>query len=406
MLCKKCGHENEETAQFCNSCGVQLNKKEHNYIQKFKEKIKGFDKRRKYGIIAGGIIVIIFIVGIILFTNPILRFEMAIKTNSIGKATTVFNESIKGNKNYEESANTFLKSEISNIEKEFKNESIAYDKAKNKLDNIKGLGVASLEINDAIKEIDNLNDSRTAFNKAEEYLKSEDYVNAIKQYSSVIKEDKNYDNAQKKIEDNKSKYKDKALDESEKDANNNEYDKAVSVLSEADSVMKNDNDITSKLDIYKQKLNEIREKEKQEKINKAQSEQILIVNSCKVEEQNSQWKALYPDMLQAFVTNKSDKTVKNMNVGFLAYDSNGYPLKIKTQFSYSGGNFEFTGNADNINLVSGSQFGAGVGWKLDEKHGISTIKACVKDATFYDGTTWNNPYYQYWIEQYKEKQIK
>lgn len=316
MLCKKCGHENEETSQFCNSCGAKLNKKDRNYIQYLKDKINGLNKTKKYGIMAGSIIVIILIVGIILFTNPIFRFEMAIKTNSIGKATTVFNESIKGNKNYEDSANTFLKGESSNIEKDFKNDSITYDKAKNKLDNIKGLGVTSLEVNDAIKEIDNLNDSRTAFNKAEEYLKEEDYIDAIKQYSLVIKEDKNYDNAQKKIEDNKSKYKDKALDESEKDANNNEYDKAVSVLSKADSVMKNDNDITSKLDIYKQKLNEIREKEKQEKINKAQSEQILIVDSCKVEEQNSQWKALYPDMLQAFVTNKSDKTVKNMMLVF------------------------------------------------------------------------------------------
>lgn len=406
MLCKKCGHENEEIAQFCNSCGAKLNKKDRNYIQNFKEKIKGFDKRKKYWIIAGSIIVVILIVGIILFSNPILKFEMAVKSNSLGKATTVFNENIKGNKNYEDKANIFLKGEISNIEKEFKNESIAYDKAKNKLDNIKGLGIASLEVNDAIKEIDNLNDSRTAFNKAEDYLKVEDYVNAIKQYTNVIKEDKNYDNAQKKIEENKDKYKNKVLEEAEKYSQNNEYDNAVSLLSETDAILKNDNDIIIKLSDYRKKLNEIREKEKQEKMSKAQTEQLLVVDSCRISEQSSQWKALYPDMLQAFVTNKSDKTVKNMNVGFLAYDSNGYPLKIKTQFSYSGGNFEFTGNADNINLVSGAQFGASVGWKLDEKHGISTIKACVKDATFYDGTTWNNPYYQYWIEQYKEKQIK
>ncbi|MVX64621.1 zinc-ribbon domain-containing protein [Clostridium chromiireducens] len=406
MLCKKCGHENGDSSQFCNSCGTKLNKSERHCIQNLKDKIKGFDKRKKYIILASSIVVIIIIIGIILFTNPTFRFEMAIKTNSIGKATTVFNESIKGNKKYEDSANTFLKGEISNVEKEFKNESIAYDKAKNKLDNIKGLGVASLEVNDAIKEIDNLNDSRTAFNKAEDYLKEEDYVNAIKQYSNVIKEDKNYDNAQKEIENNKEKYKEKVLADAEENANNNEYDKAVSLLSETDAIIKNDNDITTKLDLYKQKLNEIREKEKQQKIKQAQSEQLLIVDSCAVSVQDTQWKALYPDMLQAFVTNKSDKTVKNMNVGFLAYDSNGYPLKIKTQFSYSGGNFEFTGNADNINLVSGAQFGAGVGWKLDEKHGISTIKACVKDATFYDGTTWNNPYYQYWIEQYKEKQLK
>lgn len=102
----------------------------------------------------------------------------------------------------------------------------------------------------------------------------------------------------------------------------------------------------------------------------------------------------------------ANQKIKDYNVAVLAYDNNNYPLKIKPQFNYNGGGFEFTGQADNVNVVAGATGGKNYGWKLDSAHGISKVIAIVKDVTYYDGTTWDNPYYTYWIEQYKEKPLQ
>ena len=42
--------------------------------------------------------------------------------------------------------------------------------------------------------------------------------------------------------------------------------------------------------------------------------------------------------------------------------------------------------------------------KIDEDK-IKIILACVSSATFYDGTTWENPYYKYWLEKFQDKPI-
>lgn len=196
-----------------------------------------------------------------------------------------------------------------------------------------------------------------------------------------------------------STYKEQVLNAAEESANSNDYDKAVTLLEEAKSIIENDADITSNLTSYNVKLEGI-------KAAKAKTEQLLVVDSVKIVAQSDQYKTLYPDQIRVVITNKSDKTVKNMEIGFLGYDSNGYPLKIKMQFDFLGSNYESIGDADNVNIIAGARFGDNVRWNLDEQHGLTTVISCVKTVEFYDGTKWTNPYYDYWIAEYKEKQLK
>jgi hypothetical protein len=140
------------------------------------------------------------------------------------------------------------------------------------------------------------------------------------------------------------------------------------------------------------------------KIEDLKANQKVAVESASIKEQSSEYKALYPDMMEVIVRNKTDKTIKNMKTSCLGFDKNGYPLKIKGWVSFVE-SYEFNGKSEDCNIVAGETFGKGKGYQLDPNHGISKILACVSEVEFYDGTNWSNPYYKYWLEEYKEKPL-
>lgn len=424
MICPKCGGENSDESLFCNKCGAKLEitnvdiidnnemkndiaDNEKNHKKLFKDKIK-FHINKRNVILSCSVLVIIIcaVAGIIYFNNPISKYKSDIRNNKQTEVARLYNDKIKGNSDNENKINSFLKSESLNIVNSFKNEKIDFNKAKDRLDTIKSTGLISSDVNNAIDKVNNLNNSRIAFKKADEFLKNNNLINAIKEYKNVISDDKNYEKAKEQINNNEKKYKKQVLKSAGEFANKKDYDKAVETLSEAIVVFSNDADLTSKNETYKKLQQEKLETEKRQKIDKTKSEQLVIVESSKIAIQDSTYKSLYPDMIQVIVNNKSEKTIKSMNIGCLAYDKNGYPLQIKTEFNFSGGNYEFIGNAPNVNIIPGGRFGDNVGWNLDGSHGISKVLACVKTVSFYDGTTWDNPYYEYWLEQYKEKPQK
>lgn len=403
MKCKKCGQYNSEGAKFCNKCGANL---ENNFS--LIDKIKNINFKNKNTIIicvTSVLVLILLVVSISIFTNPVTKFSTALRKNNIEKATDIYYNDKNNEKDKTKMIN-IVKDYALDVEKNFKEEKLSYDDVINKLDDLSEINISQYEVKEARTNIDKLNKSKVSFSKAEEYLKKNDYINALKEYGLVIEEDKNYKSAQDSISENKEKYKSEVLKQADKFAEQSQYNESIQLLNTASTILTNDNDIVSKLDISKTKWQEILKEKKEKEKEEAQVNQLLVVDSANLLVQSTEWKAAYPDMLQAIVNNKSDKTAKSMNIGFLAYDSNGYPLKILTQFDITDGNFERIANADNINLIPGAQYGSDSGLKLDSNSKVSTVKACVKDATFYDGTTWNNSYYQYWLEEYKEKQIQ
>ena len=242
--------------------------------------------------------------------------------------------------------------------------------------------------------------------KAQEYLKTNDLFNALNELKKIIPDDKNYTKAKETIAKYEKQYKEELLKHVEYSINNKDYEKAVELLKEAIVIMQDDNDINVKLSICEKKLQQQKQEEKKKKIEELRSKQIVVVESAKIIEQDPRYKALYPDMLQAIIKNNSGKTIKKMEVGFLGYDENGYPMKIKGKYDFWGGDYEFIGLAEDVNIVAGDIFGYDAGWELSDPHGLSKIIACVKSATFYDGTTWHNQFYDLWLEEYKEKPYK
>lgn len=395
IKCPKCGNELPEESEFCNKCGCKIVKEITSVGTADTKplKMKEIFKKNKFAVPIFAILLVIIIV-IIHLNNPVIAYENDIKNNKLSEASTLYSKKISNNKKDKQKVLDFLNNEVADIKQNFINQKITYNKANNSLLAINQTGLVdnALKTSDYINQ---LNNSRLSFKKGEEYAKNNDIENALKSYKDVIKDDSNYSLANTKINELTSKYKTQILKNAEESANNKDYKKAVDILTTASQILDKDTDIEAKKAVYFTKL-----------IAKLQSEQQIIVLSSNVISQSNEYKSLYPDMLQVIIKNKSSKTIKDMDVGWLGYDKNNYPIKIKLQFNVGNEDYEFIGQGRDVNVLPNTTFGDKVGWNLDENHGLFKALACVKTVTYYDGTTWDNPYYQYWLEQYKGKPLK
>lgn len=363
------------------------------------DKKKNFKFNKKTISIIVAVVVIITIIGVIQYlNNPVTKFKQNLDNIDISKLQEIYSTT----QSYDEkkSIEKIFQNKLESIKEEFVNGTKNYENAIEEIDRYKEIKGFENAITTTKENIEKIKTSKDNFVKGQSFEKEGNILEAIKSYSNVIELDKsNYKIAQDYIKNNKEELKTKTLVEVDTLISNNDYVTANQKIKELKEVITNDTELT-------EKSNQIKDKAKEQEIEKYKNEQEVSVESAKIIEQDTTYKSLYPDMIEVIIKNNSNKTIKDYNVAILAYDSNNYPLKIKPQFNYNGGAFEFTGQADNANVVAGATGGRNYGWKLDENHGISKVIAIVKDVTYYDGSKWENPYYNYWIEQYKEKPLQ
>jgi len=135
-------------------------------------------------------------------------------------------------------------------------------------------------------------------------------------------------------------------------------------------------------------------------------EQEVRVTSTKYVVQDTEYKALYPDMLQAILENNAEYDIKNVVVAFVAWDKNDLPVKIKGRFDFSGGSYIKKVNYNDINLIPGGTFGKSSGFEVDESCGIKTFKAVVESYETFEGEIWENPLFDEWCELYEGVKLK
>jgi len=121
--------------------------------------------------------------------------------------------------------------------------------------------------------------------------------------------------------------------------------------------------------------------------------------------QDTEFKALYPDMLQVILKNNTEEDIKNAVVGFVAWDENNLPVKIQGQFDFSNGSYLAQVNYDEINLIPGGTFGDSAGFKLNENNTIDTVKAIVVSYETFDGKSWKNPLLKDFTSLYEGKKL-
>lgn len=398
MNCTKCGVEVSQESKFCNNCG---------------EKIGEFNKREKNKtklyILTGSAIVLIGIAIIFYFlsyNNPVNKFEAAINNSDYGKAKEVYQEDIFGNLKDETKIDKYLQDAVSSIKKDFTEEKLSYDSAIQKLDTISRSEISVKNLSEAKEDITNLNNSWTSFKTGSEMINNQDLKNGIEELSKVIEDDKNYPNAQKLINDSKAAYKTTTLQDAEKLAGEKKFTEALTQVNAALSIVKDDADLVSKKTIYEVKKKEQEEKDRKAKMEDLKNKQLVIITKSTLVEGDPEYSSLYPDQIQVFATNKSDKKVKSFIVGSVAFDKNGLPIKIEAQFDYNGGDYVKKVSADDANILPGGTFGSGRALSLDSADsGIKTVLSCVESVEFYDGSTWENEYYPLWVEEYSEKPL-
>lgn len=385
-----------DDSKFCSKCGTKIDAGHTGGKLNNKNKL----------IIIAGSVVAVSVLGVLLLWNgsSAQKFISKIQGNEYTSATQIYLQEIRGNSEKEKEVETLLKQEIETIKSKYLAEELAYESILIELETIEKTNLLRSEVNSAKSEVNKINDSRTAFKAGQEFLKNNQVKEALAELKKVIKEDRNYQKAVELTENSIGEYKAQIMKDVDLVASQKKYPEAISLLSEALTMIPNDPDLTSKKTVYEKQNEEKLAVERKAKMEETKLQQEVVVQQAGVIVQDTEYKALYPDMIQVIVQNNSNKVVKNMQVSMLGFDANKLPIKIERRFGNS--SYEFVGTAENVNMVSKSTFGKGSGWELDKSHGIKTVLACVKEVEYYDGSTWTNPYYSYWLEEYKEKPLK
>jgi len=282
------------------------------------------------------------------------EFIKAVEASDVVLAKEIFDTKIKSDKDTSKLVIEII-DKSNSIYSKFASGDTSFDAAKAKImmfsDSVSKEVADKSALPVTLSNLEIMNKSKESFASGELYMANSDYTNAIRDFTKVSKDDSNYSEAQANI---------KKLEAEEA--------KRLEELKKSEEIKKN---------------------------------QLVEVLKTEVLVQDETLKALYPDLFSVKIRNNSGKTIKNYKVSMLAWDTNGYPLKIEV-FLYDA-KYEYLGVADNVNVLDGATHGEESGWELMEGHRIVRTKAVVTEAEFYDGTTWKNPYYEYFLSNYMGK---
>lgn len=130
-------------------------------------------------------------------------------------------------------------------------------------------------------------------------------------------------------------------------------------------------------------------------------QQPLSVESASYVVQDQQYKALFPDMLQATVRNGTGETVTKAVVAFAAWDINGNPVTIEAKYDFIRGFYIREVTFQDLAVPTGETFGERYGFKIEESCRVARVKAIAVGCETSGGTTWTNPCYEAWLRLYE-----
>lgn len=276
----------------------------------------------------------------------------------------------------------YLKEVINSVKNDFKDNNVTEEEARDILSDIDKFDIMNKELLDARRYINNLSDSRDSFEEGKEYLEGGSYIKAIDSFSGVIEKDENYDRAKELIEKTAPKAEQNIDERVENYKEDNEYDLALEVLRTASQYFPNGGQ-------YDDEIKRVEDLKELQRIEKLKEKQKVEVESKRVEERGFIYNHAY-----ITVRNNHDEVVENMRVGIVMYDRDGYPVSKR----YDNTNLQF-GRSDSPNIQPGETWGHNNYWHVEID--TAEVRACVQEVDFYDGSSWQNDYFNEWREKYE-----
>lgn len=375
-ICPSCGNKNGNKDLFCKKCGTDISSG---------GSVKSKVNKKVVAIVTSIVIIaVIIVIGISMyFFNPIIRLERSIDNMNEEDALEIYSQILGFDGRYDNYLADMTSRKIEEIKQNFIDKNETYDSAMKKLEILRYIKVP---VDDIDKYIRDLNDSRNSYEKAQEEKDNEDYVAAMSDLQDVISDDSNYDSAKSMIQEIKNDYKNQVMAECQSLLNENKNEEALRVLNDAKDILK-DYDLEMKITEVTERV----EDEKASKAYKASKEEISVedVSFTSISGQRA---------IESIIKNGTQKIINSYVIVFSCYDVHGNLLKINTK-----GYLE--GEDEHFNIKPGCSAGAGYCWRVTGADNACKIFACVKSATFTDGTTWKNPYYDYWFEYYQRETL-
>lgn len=367
--CVKCKLEIEENVKFCPECGanqiVIARRVKNVYVKVF---------------VGVGLVVIVGL-GVYSFAfNDVSRFKSLIETD-VEKAVVLYEEKMMNDIDESSEVRVYIKAQLNSISKDFEDKKIDTITALDKVERYSKITGFSGEAGAVKNMINDLQDSRNAFDEAIKYKAENNYISALLQLKKVSKLDAQYETALKQIDELSQIVKNETISEITKYINEKNIDKANETLLEAKSVLGEDEDFKKLSKSLEQII-----------VNDLITNQELAVESVEIS------KSWIGKIACAIVRNKTNKVVKSYSVAYTAYDKDGYPLMIDEGYENLGG--------ATANIQPNETYGDNTGWDLDTNVEAKSIKMVVVDAEYYDGSTWKNPYYEFWKEKYVGKPLE
>lgn len=280
MYCKKCGNELSEKDKFCPKCGAAqevttalpfeppvnqaappsspnisfakpkpnvnataANTAKHPHVK------KEMTKKRRSGIIAGLVLSIILIIGIILavifFSGSAFKVYKDLETGDYSDAISTYEVEVKDSPLQNMFANSLLKSYAEDVFTDFTKEKLEFEQACKILETLQQMGFKNAkEVYDRVVAE---NQSNISYEQGITYYENGDYENAIKELSKIADGNSNYSDAQEKLKALYPQYVSSVSEKAKSFAESGDYVEALSLISFALDILPKDGIDTSEL---------------------------------------------------------------------------------------------------------------------------------------------------------------
>lgn len=207
--------------------------------------------------------------GIYVVNSPAKKVSDFINEGKISEANTLYTKDVKGSFAQEKILDFYLGDTVTEVVKSYESKELSFEEAKNRLILVTRMG-GDKQVTDAQTELEyitELNESRCAYDKANECMEQENYKEAIINYKLVTKVHEEYDEAQKKLAEAIDKYRENILGKTGAPSSEAEFEEAIEEVNEALNTIGEDVTLSERLENLKSGYRDYIEKETVEAVN-------------------------------------------------------------------------------------------------------------------------------------------